>query len=331
MTLNAAKLKVWLSMISYGGNMHWPIASREITPEHLEKLIKGRGLTNAKMAKILGVEGWTVGAWLNGKREISDKYRERIAELVRLPQSADLFLTPPIALLTSRISQVDEIADRPRVIDALVEVTRAAGESLIKFPINSISPPELDAMRKLLSAYDDHSLAQLGQLFNSMLAERLRVRGLEPIDYANECIQRVEKCNSEIQLSHCDNRLDIAFFRSFNEGEELHNNQADIEEEFGPKYGDPVSGYRPIFDPETHECLLDDDDRERALEPIRDQYKELARDEAASLFAGTGFEEDRMNDQWIDENTYMVNYMIELSHPEFRESVRLVMDRQGIK
>ena len=46
---------------------------KKIGASDLAQLIKSRNLNNIKMARILGVEGWTIGAWLSGKREISEK------------------------------------------------------------------------------------------------------------------------------------------------------------------------------------------------------------------------------------------------------------------
>ncbi|MGZ3696577.1 MAG: hypothetical protein ACXWP5_00665 [Bdellovibrionota bacterium] len=303
---------------------------QEISSKELAGLIESRGLNNAKLAKILGVEGWTVGAWLNGKREISDKYKARIFELLKLPKNSDLLVAPAANHLSFRLGQVDDLNDRPHVIDALVTVNTAAARTLLSFSPSNIDPSELGAFEDLWKAYDDHSLAQLLGLITTILAERIRVAALGPQEFAQECQRRASR-SGDISLHPSDTFLSVDLAPGIDEEEQLHELSRDLQSDFASKRFDPEMGLGDIFHPDTGECLLTSDEREEALQEIRDRHEDSIKEEAKRLFQNSGFREDKGNHQWLDKNQFMVSYTIDFNHPKFKESLRLVMDRQGIK
>jgi hypothetical protein len=310
--------------------IHIKCASDQVTSKDLARLIETRRLTNAKLARILGVEGWTVGAWLSGKREISEKYKNQIAELLRLPKEADLYLAPTARQLSSKIQQIQDWSDRPHIVEAMVAVNKAAANALLRFSSSSIDPTELCAIEELLKAYDDHSIAQLSQLIAVILVERVRIAALSPKEYAEECIERASKAGSSLQFRGPEGSiLGVDLTIDMDEEERLYEKKDLFDganELFGFGQGPELT-----FHPDPSKCLLSKVDRHRVLQEIRDEHRDFVEEKAKLLFKETAFTEDRINHQWLDSTLFAAAYKIDLQHPRFKESLRVVMDRQGLK
>lgn len=304
-----------------------------ITSEHLADLIENRHLNNAQMAKILGVAGWAIGAWLAGKRQISEKYKEKIYELLKLPASADLQIAPALRSLTNKINGVEVEAGVPHVMAALVETVQTVAYKLADFSLNEISSRELKALEQLLAAYDDNSIARLNQMMASILAERLLIASLTAEEYAKKCIELSENdpFNKELLLEIDSEYLYAHYSLAIDVDQALYERSHLIEEEFGSSHYDERCKYSMgTFDYETGRCLLDDDDRESVLQPIRDQHENKTIDMVIKIFQCTAFEVDETYEPWVESDVYSLTYKISLDHPKFKEHLRMVMNRQFI-
>lgn len=299
----------------------------------LELLMSSRNLNKSQTAKILGVEPWTVGAWLSGKREISSKYKEKINEYLDLPQTSDLLISPAVNQLAKQINQAEDEADVVKVTDALTKIITSASYKLVYFSIQSIDVKLMAALKKMLEVYDDCSIAKVNQTISNILADRMLDTSFSPEEYAYQCIERTEKdaLNKELILELSSGILSAHYSLTFNINDELYKRYDDIKEEFGSKHFNFEHGYyESLFNEETGECLLDDEEINTALIPIKEKHEVDTRECALMIFQFTDFEEDERNSMWTDNNTYSVTYKISLDDPKFKDSLRMVMNRQTV-
>jgi transcriptional regulator with XRE-family HTH domain len=264
---------------------------------NLSLLMTGRNLNRAQMAKILGVEPWTVGAWLSGKREISAKYKEKVNEYLSLPQTSDLLVAPAVNQLSKQIAQVEDEADAMKVTDALVRIITSASYKLEEFSIRKIDQNLLIGLRKMLGVFDDQSVAHLNQLISAVLTERLFISSVSAEEYAKKCVEIAtnDKLNTELYLELDADRLYANYSVSFCGDESLEN----------AKHLDDVS----------------------VLRDIQYQLKDEAHATGEIIFRYTDFEVDSINDHWINDEIYSMSYHISIMHPRFKESLRLLMNR----
>lgn len=326
-------------------------SSKDVNKEYLEYFINSRGLNNAQMAKSLEVERATVGAWLAGKREISEKYKEKIYEFSKLSPNDDLIIMPAVKKLIKCIENADESSDTSYVIKTFIGVTNEVAYKLLNFIPHKMNEIELDAIANLLNASDVTSLTALNNVISHAINHRLYIYSISPHEYAEKCIKSAElnqqeinrlrslpqyasiaheAFNEDILFEYYDDFLYVHFAVSFNIDNELFKRSNQINDDFGQWNGE-FHFYEGVFDDETGKCTLSDDELKRALEPIKKQHAESVCLRADSIFGFTEFIPETDNDQWIENNSYSVTYKISLNDPKFKESLRIVMCRLGIK
>ncbi|HFO0106538.1 TPA: hypothetical protein ACHHZH_000707 [Legionella pneumophila] len=326
-------------------------SSKDVNKEYLEYFINSRGLNNAQMAKSLEVERATVGAWLAGKREISEKYKEKIYEFSKLSLTDDLIIMPTVKKLLKCIENVDEPSDTSYITKAYTSITNHVAYKLLDFIPHKMSEIELDAIANLLNASDVTSLTALNDVISQAINHRLYIYSISPHEYAEECIKSVElnqqkinrlrslpqyssiaheTFNEDILFELCDDFLYVHFALSFSIDDELSKRSNQIDDDFA-QWNEEFHCYEGVFDDETGKCTLDDDELQRALIPIKEEHIESVCSRADSIFGFTEFIPETTNDQWIENNSYSVTYKISLNDPKFKESLRIVMCRLGIK
>ena len=267
--------------------------------DKLELLMNSRNLNRTQTAKILGVEPWTVGAWLAGKREISAKYKEKINELISLPLTSDLLIAPTVNQLIKQINQVEDESDAAKVTDALAKIIKEASYKLGEFSVQSVDESIISAFRKMLETYDNYSLAQINQLMTEIISERILVSSISSVEYAKKCIELSEKdkLNNELFLDLDSERLYASYSVTFYDNEDLISAKSS------------------------------NDNSRQDLRSIQYELEDEARLIAENIFRYTAFEMDSINDQWTSDDTYYLPYHISLNHPQFKESLRLLMNR----
>ncbi|HAU3625178.1 TPA: hypothetical protein F7146_10215 [Legionella pneumophila] len=327
------------------------LSSKDVSKEYLEYFINSRGLNNSQMAKALEVERATVGAWISGKREISEKYREKIFEFSKLLPTDDLIITPAVSKLIKCIKNADDEGDLDFIINAFVRTTNEVAYKFIDFSPHSVKKTEIDALENLLISFDDISLTEINNLISRVLNYRMYIYALSPDEYVEKCKNAVELSrmererlrllpqfvhiadeafNDDLIIELHDDILYVHFSLSFNINKELDKRSDEINEDF-KEWNEEFNCYDDVFDNITGECLLYDDDLEKALKPIKEEHIESVYERVEHLFRHTDFFPESDNDQWIENNTYSVTYRIELINPKFKESLRIVMERAGIK
>ncbi len=273
-------------------------SSEDVRNEHLEWLINSRDLNKSQMSKVLEVEAWTIGAWLSGKREISSKYKEKIFSLLKLPKTADLLIAPAVNQLSKKIADVEDATELQHVTTALENVLRIIGRKLSNSCLQSINTKTIIAFKEALKPYDDYSIMQLNKFIASLVQERGLISTISNEAYATQCIKHFEN------NKYLDNLLI-----------ELEKDQL------------TVTYFSESYEPSSF--LIRDAQGEVNLssEEQNDFFEECIIDDAKKLFAYTSFEEETTNRQWGSAETYLVIYSIPLTHPQFKESLRMLINR----
>lgn len=267
--------------------------------ENLELLMNSRNLNRAQTAKILGVEPWTVGAWLAGKREISTKYKDKINEFLNLPLTSDLLVAPAVNQLIKQIYQVDDEIDSPKISNALSRIITEASYKLYDFSTPSADESIISALKVMLRLYDFNSLAQINQVVTASISERIYLSSITPEEYANKCTELAvfDKLNTELFFDHYDNGLWAHYSVTFHDNEELKA------------------------------AMSREDISRDELYQIKRELEGDAQLIAEKIFQYTAFEMDSTNDQWVSDDTYSLAYYIQVNHPQFKESLRVLMNR----
>lgn len=267
--------------------------------EKLELLMNTRNLNKSQAAKILGVEPWTVGAWLAGKREISAKYKDKINEFLSLPLTSDLLVTPAVNQLIKQIYQVDDESDSPKISTALARIIHEASYKLGDFSAPSIDESIMSALKIMFGVYDSYSLTQINQLIAANISERTYISSISSEEYANKCkkLSELDKLNSELYLELYQDCLYAHYSVTFHDNEELNT----------------AKSYK--------------DSSSKELRDIQDMLEGEAQLIAEKIFLYTAFEMDSSTDHWVSDDTYSLSYYMPFNHPQFKESLRLLMNR----
>lgn len=275
------------------------ITISKVNCEKLELLMSSRNLNRSQTAKILGVEPWTVGAWLVGKREISAKYIEKINEFLKLPSTSDLLITPAVNQLIKQIYQVDDETDSLKISNALARIITETSYKLRDFSAPIVDESIMSALKIMLSTYDSYSLTKINQLITASISERIYISSISPEEYANICVKlsEIDSINSELLLDVHQDRLYAHFSVTFFDNEELNSAKS---------------------------C---EDTSRTELRDIQYGLQNEAQLIAEKKFIFTAFEMDSINDQWIRDDIYSLSYYIRFNHPQFKESLRLLMNR----
>lgn len=297
--------------------------------KRLAEIKSKRNVSNAVLARALGVEPWTVGAWLSGTREISEKYKERISELALLPASSDLVVTPLANMLVRKLRMTDE-GDVAHVQAAVKEIMWAAGRHLIDFGQQAIDPKTAEAVYAFAQAFDDASLVHFNNAVAKLINERMRVSSLTPEEYAKETIEILNGKSGQVYAQFVDpDYLTFDFTATFDADHEISENAKSVQEQFVDYDSDGGVEGISVFN-DYGECVLEGQNYDAAVDFVKDLFVDQANAQAEALFNATTFKEAGIKDQWVDKETYIVSFDLDLNNPGAKVSLYLLRSRLGL-
>lgn len=293
------------------------LSEPDIRAKHaLVALMEKHKLNNTQMARLLEVEPWTVGAWINEQRVISDKYRTRIFELNSHSADYDIFLMPPLIKLHHRIyettdERLDTISNIQAIFNKSIKNRYSKADSW-----REITPKELESLEALWSVYDDDSIIQLNTLVAGVLGKRRAINIKSDSEFIQEFKEKLE--GSEYEIIENEDVLSISTYHDFDQNQQLNDCPAFIAEQYD---------FNSTFDRENGYQYSGD--TERLVNELRDRFMDDARGELENFLDHTAFKINRDCCEWTRTDTYMVTFEIPKNDPDLKESLKKVLVRAG--
>lgn len=284
-----------------------------VTPERVERLLKERQWNNAQLARFIGVERWTVGAWINGTRSISEKHQATLKELIHSPKDS----LPTLYPLTRKLHfefRDSEDSEEGHVDKAVSEIVESAYRRFDLLGFRRISADFYRSLEHISQTHDDYSIAQLSELFSKINLERARIASMPAKEYVQEVVRLFPMDGTHSIEMELDGDSITSFYSlPFEIDEEKLDNDRELQ-----------------IDCPDGDSYVDIELKAGRIRELKSEHEDAVVHEAETMFADTAFETYGPNDQWLAENIYAVCYTIQLDDPQLKESLSLLRRRMRV-
>lgn len=299
------------------------------------KFLEKRKLTRAALAHLIGVEPWTVGAWISGERKVSTKYAARIQYFLSLPEEADLVYFPAADHLAAKMrcashrdaAEVSESLNRilESAISFLGRTTKSQRDRLDSNLANHFfSNLTLEEQSKLLavlteniqlgaflknlspSSFVDATLGSANLSESDQFTTEFDEDGTAWIHVASKIDEHLEFRPSKIEVF-----LENFFVGTVEESADLRESNS---------YSDLLRKFRV-----TKETEIQIDAQANRI--AREIFEKSFRRRLDEIFDGTIFRTDRSNSHWCSDQFLTVSYYTDVSSINFQESFSCIVNR----